>query len=96
MLVPVREVTILDPTGLHMRPAAEFVKAANQFGCTLMVRTDKKAVDGRSLLGLFELAAVSGTTLRLEAEGDDAEACLERLTGLIAEFNEDFAKKHRR
>lgn len=96
MLVPMREVTIASPDGLHMRPAAEFVKTANRFDCTLTVRTDKKAVDGKSILALFELVAVSGTTLRLEAEGDDAEACLTALAGLVAKFNEDVAKKRKR
>jgi phosphotransferase system HPr (HPr) family protein len=67
-----RVVTVLNPQGLHMRPAANFAKLARQFQCTVIVRRDDREVNGKSQLDLLLLAAEPGTQLVLEVSGDDA------------------------
>jgi phosphotransferase system HPr (HPr) family protein len=78
-----RMVTINDPQGLHMRPAAVFAKRAREFQSTVTVRRDDRAVNGKSPLDLMLLAAEPGATLVLEVEGDDAAAALTALAELI-------------
>jgi len=47
-------------------------------------------VDGKSVYDMMLLSATAGTILQLEAEGEDAEACLDALTALIGEkFGEE-------
>ena len=88
--MPVRDVEIVNRQGIHARPATQFVLTAKKFPCRVTVRVDKKAVDGKSIMEMMLLAAMPGTILRIEAEGDQAEACLDALAELIrAKFHED-------
>jgi phosphotransferase system HPr (HPr) family protein len=78
-----RTVTIKDPQGLHMRPAAAFAKLARQFQSTVTLRFEDRAVNGKSQLDLMLLAAEPGAALVLEVTGDDAPAALAALADLI-------------
>ncbi|QDV35035.1 hybrid sensor histidine kinase/response regulator [Tautonia plasticadhaerens] len=84
--VPVarRPVVILNPLGLHLRPADLFVGTARRFEAEVRVHLDGRAVDGKSILDLATLAAGCGTRLELEARGPDAEAALAALAELVA------------
>lgn len=96
-----QRVTICNKKGLHARAAARFVKTAEHFLCQIQVRrleplpgedSDQHMgpVSGRSLLGLMMLGADIGTPLEIEAEGEDAQAALDSLSGLVAErFGEE-------
>lgn len=79
------EVQISNRLGLHARAAARFVHVANEFRASVMVLKAGARVNGKSILGLLTLAAAKGTKLRLQAEGDDAEAAVARLAELIEE-----------
>jgi phosphotransferase system HPr (HPr) family protein len=76
-------VTIRDPQGLHMRPAAAFAKAARQFQSTVTVRLNDRSVNGKSQLDLMLLAAEPGAELILEVAGEDAPGALALLADLI-------------
>ncbi|HET9947615.1 MAG TPA: HPr family phosphocarrier protein [Longimicrobiales bacterium] len=78
-----REVEIVNPAGLHARPAAEFVKVAGKFACDIRVEKDGIEVNGKSIMGVLMLAAERGSKLRLSARGKDAEAAVEALSALI-------------
>jgi len=84
-----RQVTVTNKTGIHARPAAKFVKIANQFGCDIHVEKDSEEVDGKSIMGLMMLAAGNGSKLTITAEGDDAEEALDKLEALLKSNFED-------
>ena len=84
-----RSVRIVNPRGLHARPCHALVSAALEFESTLRVSCDGKQADGKSILSLMTLSAPVGSELELVAEGDDAQALVERLAGLVdAGFSE--------
>jgi len=89
MLVPIREVKIVNPLGLHMRPAAKFVETANRFRCTVTVSKGDETVNGKSITEMMLLEAMPGTMLRLESKGEDADACLQILAEVVANFDKD-------
>ncbi|MFL5333871.1 MAG: HPr family phosphocarrier protein [Geminicoccaceae bacterium] len=78
-----RTATICNQRGLHARAAAKFVRTADGFDCKVLVTRDDQSVAGTSILGLMLLGAGEGTELTLQAEGNDAEAALTALAGLI-------------
>jgi phosphocarrier protein len=85
-----QEVTIVNRYGLHARPAAEFVKLANRFGAEVWIRKDDVEVSGKSIMGVMMLAAECGSVVHIRARGDDAEAAVGALAGLINDrFGED-------
>jgi phosphocarrier protein HPr len=79
----VRRVTIVNRRGLHARAAAKFVKTAERFAAEVRVTKDDLTVTGTSILGLMMLAAGTGSTLTLAAEGPDAPAAMDALCGLV-------------
>jgi phosphocarrier protein HPr len=80
-----REAKIVNPLGMHARPAAEFVKLANRFAAAVQVRKDDLAVNGKSIMGVMMLAAECGSSLFIRTEGDDAEQAMEALLALVAD-----------
>ena len=79
-----RTVEIVNKRGLHARASAKFVKLAATFDAEVRVSKDGQTVDARSIMGLMMLAAGVGSTIDIEAEGEDAEPAIEALAALIA------------
>lgn len=78
-----RELTIINELGLHARAAAAFVKVANRFRSEITVKKDNTTVNGKSIMGVLMLAAANGSTILVEANGDDADEALQALAQLV-------------
>ncbi len=85
MAVIEREARIVNPLGMHVRPASEFVKVASRFQSAVEVRKDDVAVNGKSILGVMTLVAECGSSLFITTDGDDAEAAMDALLALVAD-----------
>ena len=81
--MPTCQLTIPNEEGLHARPAAKFVKLANQFPCEIWVEKDDEEINGKSIMGLMMLAASKGSVISVSAEGEEAETALEKLVELV-------------
>lgn len=87
-----QRVEIVNPLGLHARPAAEFVKLASRFQSEVQVEKDGMVVNGKSIMGVMTLAAECGSSIRIEVQGADAEAALTALVDLVSRgFDEAYA-----
>ncbi len=80
-----RSAQIVNPLGMHARPAAEFVKLASRFKSTVQVRKDDLTVNGKSIMGVMMLAAECGFSLTILVDGEDAEQAMEALLALVAD-----------
>ena len=84
-----RTATIVNPLGMHARPAAEFVKVASRFRANVEVKKDDLVVNGKSIMGVMMLAAERGAPLVIKTDGDDADEAMQALLALVADgFNE--------
>ena len=72
-------VQLVNVTGLHARPAAEFVKTAAKYEAAVRVN----GVDAKSLLGIMALALPKGATVSIEATGADAQDAVDALEALV-------------
>ncbi len=82
-----REFTIKHEIGLHARPAATFVKTAGQFQAEITLENVSRgtaAVNAKSIISVLTCGVESGQTIRVSAEGEDAQAALDALDELIA------------
>src|SRR5215212_1072464 len=85
-----REIVITNKLGIHARPAAMFVKTANQFACDVFVEKDGETVNGKSIMGLMMLAAGPGSKIRIQADGEDAAKAVTEIEALLKrKFDED-------
>jgi len=80
-----RDAKIVNPLGMHARPAAEFVKLASRFKSAVEVRKDDLAVNGKSIMGVMMLAAECGSSLTIKTDGEDAESAMDALLALVAD-----------
>lgn len=86
----IRKVTIANKKGLHARAAAKFVKTAALYDAEVIVIKRDVEVPGSSIMGLMMLAAATGCTIELRAEGAQAEEALDALSDLVErKFDED-------
>ncbi|WP_062461728.1 HPr family phosphocarrier protein [Demequina soli] len=80
-----RTVTIASSVGLHARPAALFVEAAQGTGLDVEIaRAGEDPVDATSILGVMALGAKHGEEVVLTADGEGADAALETLVALLS------------
>jgi phosphocarrier protein HPr len=82
-VVASRQVTIINPQGLHARPADLFARLANRFAAKIEVIKDGQRANGKSILDILMLAAVHGSRLTIEANGGDAQEAVDALVGLL-------------
>lgn len=83
-----KEVEILNPLGLHARPAAEFVRCVQRYSCEITITKGEEKFAANSILEVLSANLDCGTRIILEAEGSDAAAALEELEKLLMEFKE--------
>lgn len=79
-----KRVRIVNLLGLHARPAARFVKTAAQFRSKVTITKGGTTTDGKSILGILFLAAVTGSEITISVSGEDEDEALEALTALVA------------
>jgi phosphotransferase system HPr (HPr) family protein len=80
-----RTVTLASKSGLHARPAAVFVQQAKGFQSSITLSKDAKTANGKSILSVLTLGAEQGDQVLLEAEGEDAQVAIDRLSSLLEE-----------
>ena len=80
-----KEIPIVNKLGLHLRAAAQFVQTAGRFSSDVWVTRDGRKVNGKSIMGVMTLVAALGSSIQVEAEGKDAEACLDALAKLAGD-----------
>src|SRR5207244_6679674 len=86
----VKQLVVTNRLGIHARPAAMFVKTANQFECEIFVEKDGEKVNGKSIMGLMMLAAGPGSKIRVQADGNDAAKAVNEIEALLKrKFDEE-------
>ncbi len=85
-----KELLIENKLGLHARAAAQIVKSASVYSSKIVLSKDNLEVDGKSIMGIMMLAAAKGSSVLLQAHGDDEE---EAIAGLERLFKNKFGEK---
>ena len=80
-----RTVTVVNPLGLHARAAAQLVRLASTFLCSVTLRRDDTGVeaDAKSILNVLYIAASQGIKLHIVTDGEDEEAAMKAVGNLI-------------
>lgn len=82
-MVKEKKVIITNKTGLHARPAAQFVKKAGKYDSKIEIVFEEKEVNAKSIMGVMSLGVGKGNEIIVKAEGEDAEAAVKELTDFI-------------
>ncbi|GAA1060523.1 HPr family phosphocarrier protein [Agromyces bracchium] len=79
---------VVNPEGLHARPAALLVQAVGAFDAVVDVTnltTGTGPVPARSMIGLMSLGAKQGHAVRFDGSGPDAATAVDALRRLLAD-----------
>jgi len=86
-------LSVKDEVGLHARPASLFVKLAQEFDGTVLVKFNKVnketgeeelvEKDGKSMIGILSLGIAKDKPFTLVLDGDDEESFLIRFEQLL-------------
>ena len=80
----IRELEICNKKGLHARASAKFVQTVEKYDADVKVTRGNETVGGTSIMGLMMLAAGTGTTITVEATGNQAAEVVEALATLVS------------
>jgi len=83
--MPSVEAPIVNKLGLHARAAAKLTHIASGFHSDIWLSRAGRRVNAKSIMGVMMLAAGKGSTVRIDAQGADADAALAALAKLIAD-----------
>jgi phosphotransferase system HPr (HPr) family protein len=80
------ERTVLNPSGIHARPAATFVRAAAKFASKVTLENLDRGtagVDAKSMIGVMTAGAKQGHRVRITADGPDEADAIAALEAAI-------------
>ena len=84
------DVTVDNKLGLHARPAAMLVRQVMGFKSDVFLEKEGNRVSAKSIMGIMGFAACKGTTIRIIADGPDADAALDAISKLFKDkFGEE-------
>ena len=78
-----QNVTIKNPTGLHLRPAGILCKEALRYQASVKFRFDDTVANAKSVLSVLGACVKCGDEITLICEGEDEEQALADIVALI-------------
>lgn len=78
-----RTLTVASAHGLHARPAALFVKAVTDSGCTVELQKGERKINAASILGVVSLGIEHGDEVVLRVDGENADTVLDSLAAFL-------------
>ena len=80
------QTTIINATGLHARPASQFVSEAKKFACDITIKNvdkDTAPVKAKSIMMILAAGLGTGTKVEVACDGEDEQEALDALIALI-------------
>ena len=76
-------VTVVNPSGLHLRPAGVLSQTAMKYQCSIIIECGEKKVVAKSVLNVMGAGIKQGTEVTGICDGVDEEAALQDVAGAI-------------
>ena len=73
-----KEITaiVIDPVGLHARPATVAVNAASKFKSDVTVSFKGRSVNMKSIMGVMSLGIPTQSEITIKCEGEDEDVAI--------------------
>ena len=78
-----QKVQIINPTGLHLRPAGVLSQTAMKFKCDIIIECGEKRIVAKSVLNVMAAGIKCGTEITLICDGEDEQAAMDTLSQAI-------------
>ena len=77
------KVLVIDPVGLHARPATVAVNAASKFKCDVKVSFNERSVNMKSIMGVMSLGIPTQSEITISCEGEDEETAIAQIEEIL-------------
>lgn len=84
-----KSVEIINKLGLHARASAKLVSTASRFGSRVEIEFGGQCADAKSIMAMMMLAAAKGSQITIRTNGDDEQAAMDAIAGLINNYFEE-------
>lgn len=78
---------IIDPVGLHARPASITVQVASKFSSDIKIKSNGKEGNLKSIMNIMALGIKNGDEFIVEANGDDADQAIQAIEAEMKKNN---------
>ena len=78
-------VVVIDPVGLHARPATVAVNAASKFKCDVKVAYKGRSVNMKSIMGGMSVGIPTQSEITITCEGEDEEEAITSIENILRE-----------
>lgn len=78
-----KTLTVVNPSGLHLRPAGVLSQTAMKFKCDVLIECGEKRIIAKSVLNVMAAGIKSGTQITLICDGEDEAAAMETISKAI-------------
>ena len=78
-----KQTKIVNPMGMHMRPAGMFANAMMKFDSEVELVANGKTVNAKSIMNLIAACIKCGTEVEVQCSGPDEQAALTEALRLI-------------
>ncbi len=79
------EYTIKDTAGIHARPAGLLVRLAEKYDADITIINGEKSANAKRIFAVMGLGVKCGDTVKIQADGDDAQNAADDLSRFMAE-----------
>lgn len=78
-----KTVLVVDPVGLHARPATVAVNAASKFKSEVKITYKGRSVNMKSIMGVMSLGIPTQSEVTISAEGEDEEEAITTIEDVL-------------
>lgn len=78
-----KDVVVNSDAGIHARPAMMIVREAMKYACEITLIKDDIEADGKSIMSVLGLAIISGSKLKIRANGEGELELVSYILNLI-------------
>lgn len=78
-----KRTKIINPMGLHMRPAGMFAREMMKFSCDVSLIIQDREINAKSIMNLMAACIKCGSELEVRCNGADEQAALDKAIELI-------------
>lgn len=83
-----RSVKIKNESGLHARPASDFVKFVKKYSNDITLVAEENKINPRSIIEILTAGLNKGSEVKVQVEGDNAEVVCNEIVKFISELED--------
>ncbi|MBK5240814.1 HPr family phosphocarrier protein [Clostridium sp.] len=83
-----KNITIVNNTGIHARPASQLVKLINTFKSDVKIVSGNKTANAKSIINIMSMGLIQGSEITVRIDGEDEKAAMEGISNFILNLKE--------